>query len=117
MKRAIVLTLFAAMLLAAFAAQSTAPDRPVGRWYKGNLHTHTLNSDGDSTPLEVATWYREHGYQFLAVSDHNYLTDPAGLNAVLGAREKFLLLPAEEVTDAYLKKSIHVNAYNPEREI
>jgi predicted metal-dependent phosphoesterase TrpH len=88
-----------------------------GRWYKGNLHTHTLNSDGDSTPLEAATWYREHGYQFLAVSDHNYLTDPAGLNAVLGAREKFLLLPAEEVTDAYLKKSIHVNAYNLEREV
>ena len=31
------------------------------RWYKGNLHTHTLNSDGDSTPHELATWYREHG--------------------------------------------------------
>jgi hypothetical protein len=24
-----------------------------GRWYKGNTHTHTLNSDGDSTPDEV----------------------------------------------------------------
>jgi predicted metal-dependent phosphoesterase TrpH len=101
------------------ALNQTRPtvDGGAGRWYKGNLHTHTLNSDGDSTPLEVATWYREHGYQFLALSDHNYLTDPAGLNAVLGAREKFLLLPAEEVTDAYLKKSIHVNAYNLEREI
>jgi len=43
------------------------------------------------------TWYREHGYQFLAISDHNYLTDPAGLNAVLGAREKFLLLPAKKL--------------------
>ncbi|HWC00138.1 MAG TPA: CehA/McbA family metallohydrolase [Bryobacteraceae bacterium] len=88
-----------------------------GRWYKGNLHTHTLNSDGDSTPQEVATWYREHGYQFLALSDHNFLTDPAGLNSVLAAREKFLLLPAEEVTDAYLKNPIHVNGYNLEREV
>ena len=35
------------------------------RWYKGNLHTHTLNSDGDSTPHEVTTWYREHGDNFL----------------------------------------------------
>ena len=26
------------------------------RWYKGNTHTHTLNSDGDSTPDEVARW-------------------------------------------------------------
>jgi predicted metal-dependent phosphoesterase TrpH len=95
--------------------QTRPPD--TGRWYKGNLHTHTLNSDGDSTPLEVAIWYREHGYQFLALSDHNHLTDPAGLNAVMAAREKFLLLPAEEVTDAFQKKSIHINAYNLEREV
>ncbi len=45
------------------------------RWYKGNTHTHTLNSDGDSTPDEVARWYREHGYQFLVLSDHNFLTE------------------------------------------
>jgi hypothetical protein len=32
------------------------------RWYKGNTHTHTVNSDGDSTPDEVVRWYREHGY-------------------------------------------------------
>src|SRR5512134_2062007 len=31
------------------------------KWYKGNTHTHTLNSDGDSSPDEVARWYREHG--------------------------------------------------------
>ena len=29
-------------------------------WYKGNTHTHTLNSDGDSTPDDVVRWYREH---------------------------------------------------------
>src|SRR5215475_3975379 len=29
------------------------------RWYKGNTHTHTVNSDGDSTPDEVVRWYRE----------------------------------------------------------
>lgn len=85
------------------------------RWYKGNLHTHTLNSDGDSTPHEVATWYREHGYQFLVLSDHNYLTDPAGLNAIHAAREQFLLMAGEEVTDAFEKKPIHINAYNPSR--
>ena len=26
------------------------------RWFKGNTHTHTLNSDGDSTPDEVVRW-------------------------------------------------------------
>ena len=44
------------------------------RWYKGNTHTHTLNSDGDSTPDEVVRWYREHGYKFLVLTDHNVLT-------------------------------------------
>jgi len=41
-----------------------------------------LNSDGDSTPDDVAKWYREHGYRFLVLSDHNVLTNPDGLNAV-----------------------------------
>ncbi|MGZ5442768.1 MAG: hypothetical protein ACXW5U_18720 [Thermoanaerobaculia bacterium] len=30
-------------------------------WLKGNLHTHTAMSDGDSTPQEMAAWYRDHG--------------------------------------------------------
>ncbi len=85
------------------------------RWYKGNLHTHTLNSDGDSTPHDVATWYREHGYQFLVLSDHNYLTDVTGLNSIHGAREQFLLVTGEEVTDGIGQKPIHVNAYSPSR--
>jgi hypothetical protein len=37
-------------------------------WLKGNLHTHTARSDGDSAPEEMAAWYRDHGYQFLDVS-------------------------------------------------
>jgi hypothetical protein len=87
------------------------------RWYKGNLHTHTVNSDGDSTPHEVATWYREHGYQFLALTDHNHLTEVAALNAIHGAREKFLIIPAEELTDQYLKRPIHINAINLATEV
>ncbi len=42
-------------------------------WYKGNMHTHTLWSDGDDFPENVALWYREHGYQFLVFTDHNTL--------------------------------------------
>jgi hypothetical protein len=79
------------------------------KWYKGNTHTHTLNSDGDSTPDEVARWYREHGYQFLVLSDHNFLTSVDGLNALHGADERFLLIRGEEVTDAFAGKPIHVN--------
>ncbi|MCS6952329.1 MAG: CehA/McbA family metallohydrolase [Bryobacterales bacterium] len=92
-----------------------ATQAPPLRWYKGNLHTHTLNSDGDSTPSEVAAWYRANRYHFLVLSDHNYLTEVEGLNAVHGAKEKFLLIPGEEVTDRFEDKPVHVNAYNPIR--
>lgn len=43
------------------------------RWFKGNLHTHSLWSDGDHFPEPVSMWYRERGYDFLAISDHNTL--------------------------------------------
>jgi hypothetical protein len=41
------------------------------RWWKGNLHTHTLWSDGDDFPEMVVAWYKAHGYHFLGLSDHN----------------------------------------------
>src|SRR5687767_13345250 len=79
------------------------------RWFKGNTHTHTLNSDGDSTPDAVVRWYREHGYQFLVLTDHNFLTSVAGLNALHGADEQFLVIKGEEVTDRFGEAPLHVN--------
>ena len=42
-------------------------------WYKGNLHTHTsgVGSDGPASPENVVRWYTDHGYDFLAITDHN----------------------------------------------
>jgi hypothetical protein len=85
------------------------------RWYKGNLHTHTLNSDGDSTPDDVVRWYREHGYQFLVLTDHNYLTGVDGLNALHGADDKFLVVRGEEVTGTAQGKPVHVNGLDLQR--
>ena len=83
--RASLLTAAAlAWALAAVEAPSQAPEM---NWYKGNLHTHTINSDGDTSPDAVARWYKEHRYQFLALTDHNYFTDPQGLNGFLAAKE------------------------------
>ena len=44
---------------------------PALRWFKGNIHTHSLWSDGDHYPEMVVDWYRERGYHFLAMTDHN----------------------------------------------
>ena len=50
-------------------------DEPAARWWKGNLHTHSLWSDGDDYPEMIADWYKNQGYHFLALSDHNILSD------------------------------------------
>src|SRR5215813_411342 len=44
-------------------------DRP-GRFYRGNLHTHSNRSDGALAPEAVVAAYRDRGYDFLALTDH-----------------------------------------------
>jgi predicted metal-dependent phosphoesterase TrpH len=41
-----------------------------GRFWKGNLHTHSTASDGRLSPEEVCARYREAGYDFIALTDH-----------------------------------------------
>jgi hypothetical protein len=115
--RALLLPGALILLAAVIAAQPQQPASATAsslRWYKGNTHTHTLNSDGDSTPDEVVRWYREHGYQFLVLTDHNYLTSVDGLNAVHGAADRFLVIRGEEVTSSVASKAVHVNGLNLE---
>lgn len=45
------------------------------RYWKGNLHTHSLWSDGDDFPEMIADWYKRNQYQFLAMTDHNVLAE------------------------------------------
>jgi hypothetical protein len=102
-----------AVTLATLARLLTAQsDSSALRWYRGNLHTHTINSDGDSPPYEVMTWYKRHGYQFLALTDHNTFTDPALFDT--NPTDNFLLLGGEEITNA---KTVHVNAIGINRVI
>jgi hypothetical protein len=112
LKRLLLLLLMAALLLLAISGPTNSEvgsSPSTTRWYKGNTHTHTLNSDGDSTPEDVVRWYREHGYQFLVLTDHNFLTGVDALNAVHGADERFLVIKGEEVTDKFADKPLHLN--------
>ena len=68
-------------------------------WFKGNLHTHSLWSDGNAYPEVIADWYKTNGYHFLALSDHNTLqegerwtnleTNKGGTNAFATYMERF----------------------------
>ncbi|HEX5104591.1 MAG TPA: hypothetical protein VFV87_12310 [Pirellulaceae bacterium] len=130
------------------------------RWWKGNLHTHSLWSDGDDFPEMIAEWYRTRDYQFLALTDHNVLSQgirwmkaddiakrggedvlrkyrdrfgPAWVEmrgdgqssslevrlkpldefrALVEERGKFLLIPAEEISDKAEGVPVHINASN-----
>lgn len=97
-------------------AQTNVSD-PQLRWYRGNTHTHTINSDGNASPDAVVQWYRENGYQFLVITDHEFLTNVGPLNALLGADGKFLVMPGQEITQYITgpdkaRTGCHVNAIN-----
>ena len=149
---------FAFVLFTAACAGSQHAEE--ARWWKGNLHTHSLWSDGTDFPEMIGAWYRDHGYNFLAITEHDMLQegekwvninapDPgwpprnASTRAALPgyrerfgawvqeqrdsgshrvrlrglaeyrhmfeARDSFLFIMAEEITD---RGGAHVNAFN-----
>lgn len=153
----LLLPLCASLFIAAPGGHAAQPPaREPLHWWKGNLHTHSLWSDGDDFPEMIAEWYKTNGYHFLALSDHNILQRGAkwivvtnaarrkvvekyearhGTNWVerrthtngvpqvrlktleefrglLEARERFLMIPGEEITDKFKKHEIHMNATN-----
>ncbi len=130
---------------------------PSSRWFKGNLHTHSYWSDGDQFPEVILQRYREAGYDFVAMSDHNVLAagerwlaigaDSTRLRSLNEYRQlfgeewveqrqddsgqlevrlkrfaeyadhvaepgRFLVLQAEEITDHFESRPLHVNAIN-----
>jgi hypothetical protein len=139
-------------------ADDVIPAHAAPRWWKGNIHTHTFWSDGDDFPEMVAEWYRTHGYNFLALTDHNVLsqgirwrkesdlvkkagtdvlskylarfgsawveTRGAGADrevrlkpldefrALVEERGRFLMIPAEEISDKAEGGPVHMNATN-----
>src|SRR5262249_40088467 len=46
------------------------PFEGAGRFYRGNLHTHSTRSDGGLAPEAVVEAYCNHGYDFVALTDH-----------------------------------------------
>lgn len=74
-------------------------------WMRGNLHTHTRNSDGNLSPQATVDAYAALGYKFLMISDHDHFTNPIDLDP-----RGMLLIPGNEIT-AYGPHLLHVNAH------
>lgn len=159
--RSILLSLLAAIAIAPLArSEDAVPSDPPLRWWKGNIHTHTFWSDGNDFPEMAAEWYRTNGYNFLAISDHNVLSqgmrwmkaseikrrgrgeamakyrgrfgdnwvetrraeDSEELEVrlkpfdefryLVEERDRFIMIPAEEISDRAEGKPVHMNAIN-----
>jgi len=78
----LVLLVCPSLVCAADPIPANAPPR----WWKGNLHTHTLWSDGNDFPEMVVEWYRDQGYNFLALSEHNIFAQGEKWVPVVGSK-------------------------------
>lgn len=103
--KTVIITFLCCVLAAEVICQTAVKPR----WFKGNTHTHTLRSDGDSTPEEVTKWYRDNGYHFLFITDHETITPVDELNKTFGKDGEFIVFTGQEVTDRLDGKPYHVN--------
>lgn len=76
-----------------------APDEAEGRgssWYRGDLHLHTVHSDGTYKPEELVAGADAAGLDFMLSSEHNTPT----ANSIWGdlARDDLLVIDGEEIT-------------------
>jgi hypothetical protein len=78
-------------------APRSLPSSGGRRWWAGDLHTHTVHSDGAMTVAELARLARGNGLDFIAVTDHNTVSHHREL-AAAGRRYGITLIPGQEVT-------------------
>lgn len=77
---------------------SVAEDLYCLKPYKGDLHSHTIYSDGRESPQYIAAAYRKQGYDFLAVTDHRkYYPSIEAMDFYRDVDCGFVILPGEEI--------------------
>jgi hypothetical protein len=110
----VLLTLFHSSL---FSQHFEVRDMAGMQWYKGNIHTHAREGESDSSVEYIVKWYKDHGYHFLAITDHSTITLPTDPSA--STDSSFLLIPGEEVI-GYAnasKDELEINALNIQKAI
>jgi len=79
----------------------------VSTFQRGNIHAHSNWSDGDRHPRDVYVWYRNHGFAFVALTDHNTRASPQTFNAL--EKPNFVIIAGEELTMRVQRTRVHVN--------
>ena len=89
-------------------------DKPIDTaagWYRGDLHMHSGNSDGKcasqsgnevTCPVyRIVETARDKGLDFIALTDHNTISQANALRELQQAFDKILLVPGREITTFY----------------
>lgn len=81
-------------------AQSSSPEAaPNGaRWWRGDLHMHTVHSDGNWTIGELISSARNSGLDFIVITDHNTASHHEEINRLSKGLRQPLVLRGEEIT-------------------
>ena len=82
-------------------------------WLKGQLHAHTSNSSDSQTPPGAALqWFARHGFDFVVVTDHNFVTVVAGgpVLAIPGIELTQNLDRCHPAPEAGMQCLLHINA-------
>lgn len=83
---------------------------------RGNMHTHTIVSDGEYSCLEVLKIYEEGGYDFLGVTDHevfcNFSNNLSSIILILGIEEAAFYTSDDDLKGTYT----HFNCFKPKQD-
>jgi histidinol phosphatase-like PHP family hydrolase len=82
---------------------------------KGALHAHTTLSDGKMTPDQVVECYRRLGFDFVAITDHDYLLRPDYRERLPLNHTGILVLAGVELT-VFERGYVHVNRIYGDKE-
>ena len=80
------------------------------KFYKGNAHTHTTDSDGRATPEECMRQYKAAGYDFLALTDHWHICEESNYQGML-------IVPGVEYDFAFPTQTLHLVCLYPEKKL
>ncbi len=81
--------------------RTPSPQRVGGRasrWWRGDLHMHTVHSDGDWTVAELISSARNAGLDFICITDHNTASHHAEVDRARAGSRQPLVLRGEEIT-------------------
>ena len=93
---------------------------PSKNFYKGNMHCHSNLSDGYFSPEELKKIYKDMGYSFLAITDHEFFVNHADLDdenfiTITSAEYAIKEFPEQSTLKNFNMKVCHLNFYAKEQ--